>query len=83
MVAVSPHGRTIFSSSGAGREFEVIAVDQRGIGQSDKPAHGYDTGTVADDLVALRIWNDVKSESSHRFIVAVVYDRRILLDEEF
>jgi pimeloyl-ACP methyl ester carboxylesterase len=35
------------------RDFQVIAVDQRGIGLSDKPAGGYDTGTVARDLVAL------------------------------
>jgi len=35
------------------RDFEVIAVDQRGIGLSDKPADGYDTGTIAADLVAL------------------------------
>ena len=35
------------------RDFEVIAVDQRGMGLSDKPAGGYDTGTLADDLVAL------------------------------
>jgi len=35
------------------REFEVIAVDQRGIGLSDMPASGYDTGTLAGDLVAL------------------------------
>jgi pimeloyl-ACP methyl ester carboxylesterase len=35
------------------RDFEVIAVDQRGIGLSDKPQGGYDTGTLADDLVAL------------------------------
>jgi pimeloyl-ACP methyl ester carboxylesterase len=35
------------------RDFEVIAVDQRGIGRSDKPAGGYDTGTLAGDLVAL------------------------------
>jgi pimeloyl-ACP methyl ester carboxylesterase len=35
------------------RDFEVIAVDQRGIGRSDKPADGYDTGTLAGDLVAL------------------------------
>jgi pimeloyl-ACP methyl ester carboxylesterase len=35
------------------REFEVIAVDQRGIGLSDKPAGGYDTGTQARDLVGL------------------------------
>jgi pimeloyl-ACP methyl ester carboxylesterase len=32
---------------------EVVAVDQRGIGLSDKPADGYDTGTLANDLVAL------------------------------
>jgi pimeloyl-ACP methyl ester carboxylesterase len=35
------------------RDFEVIAVDQRGIGLSDKPPDGYDAGTVAGDLVAL------------------------------
>jgi len=35
------------------RDFEVIAVDQRGMGLSDKPEDGYDTGTQAGDLVAL------------------------------
>src|SRR3954462_4821520 len=35
------------------RDFEVIAVDQRGMGLSDKPAGGYDTGTLAGDPVAL------------------------------
>jgi pimeloyl-ACP methyl ester carboxylesterase len=35
------------------RDFEVIAVDQRGIGLTDKPRDGYDTGTLANDLVAL------------------------------
>jgi pimeloyl-ACP methyl ester carboxylesterase len=35
------------------RDFEVIAVDQRGIGLSDKPEDGYDAGTLADDLVGL------------------------------
>lgn len=35
------------------REFEVIAVDQRGIGLSDKPETGYDSGTQANDLVGL------------------------------
>jgi pimeloyl-ACP methyl ester carboxylesterase len=35
------------------RDFEVIAVDQRGIGLTDKPEDGYDTGALADDLVAL------------------------------
>lgn len=33
--------------------FTVIAVDQRGIGLSDKPHGGYDTGTLARDLVAM------------------------------
>jgi pimeloyl-ACP methyl ester carboxylesterase len=35
------------------QDFQVIAVDQRGIGLSDKPQAGYDTGTLAGDLVAL------------------------------
>jgi pimeloyl-ACP methyl ester carboxylesterase len=35
------------------RDFEVIAVDQRGIGLSDKPEEGYDTGTLAHDLAGL------------------------------
>jgi pimeloyl-ACP methyl ester carboxylesterase len=35
------------------RDFSVVAVDQRGIGLSDKPTDGYDTGTLARDLVAL------------------------------
>ena len=35
------------------RDFEVIAVDQRGIGLSDKPEVGYDTGTLANDLAGL------------------------------
>ncbi|MEV2211605.1 alpha/beta hydrolase [Streptomyces sp. NPDC050997] len=33
--------------------FRVIAVDPRGVGRSDKPKEGYDTGTVAAELVAL------------------------------
>jgi pimeloyl-ACP methyl ester carboxylesterase len=35
------------------RDFEVIAVDQRGIGLSDKPEQGYDTATLANDLAGL------------------------------
>jgi pimeloyl-ACP methyl ester carboxylesterase len=35
------------------RDFRVVAVDQRGMGLSDKPAGGYDTRTLAGDLVAL------------------------------
>jgi pimeloyl-ACP methyl ester carboxylesterase len=35
------------------RDFRVIAVDQRGMGLSDKPQDGYDTGALAGDLVAM------------------------------
>jgi pimeloyl-ACP methyl ester carboxylesterase len=35
------------------QDFQVIAVDQRGVGLSDKPGSGYDTGTLANDMVAL------------------------------
>jgi pimeloyl-ACP methyl ester carboxylesterase len=35
------------------RDFQVIAVDQRGIGLSGKPESGYDTGTLAGDLIGL------------------------------
>jgi pimeloyl-ACP methyl ester carboxylesterase len=35
------------------RDFEVIAVDQRGMGLTEKPRDGYDTGTLAADLIAL------------------------------
>jgi pimeloyl-ACP methyl ester carboxylesterase len=35
------------------RDFQVVAVDQRGIGLSDRPPDGYDTATLAGDLVAL------------------------------
>jgi pimeloyl-ACP methyl ester carboxylesterase len=35
------------------KDFEVIAVDQRGMGLSGKPKDGYDTRTLANDLVAL------------------------------
>jgi pimeloyl-ACP methyl ester carboxylesterase len=35
------------------RDFTVIAPDQRGCGLSGRPQDGYDTGTLAADLVAL------------------------------
>src|ERR671917_53823 len=35
------------------RDFTVVAVDQRGMGLSDKPQDGYDIGTQAADMVAL------------------------------
>jgi pimeloyl-ACP methyl ester carboxylesterase len=34
-------------------DFQVVALDQRGIGLSDKPSDGYDTATLAGDMVAL------------------------------
>jgi pimeloyl-ACP methyl ester carboxylesterase len=35
------------------KDFTVIAVDQRGMGLTDKPDSGYDSATLANDLVAL------------------------------
>jgi pimeloyl-ACP methyl ester carboxylesterase len=35
------------------RDFTVVAVDQRGIGLSDKPEDGYDSRTLANDFVGL------------------------------
>jgi pimeloyl-ACP methyl ester carboxylesterase len=35
------------------RDYTVIAVDQRGIGLTQKPNGGYDSATLANDLVAL------------------------------
>lgn len=35
------------------REYEVIVPDQRGIGLSAKPEDGYDTATLANDLITL------------------------------
>ncbi|MFI2304537.1 alpha/beta fold hydrolase [Actinacidiphila glaucinigra] len=35
------------------RNHTVVAVDQRGIGLTDKPRDGYDTATLANDLAAL------------------------------
>ena len=35
------------------QHFTVVAVDQRGMGLTDKPETGYDSGTLAADLIAL------------------------------
>ena len=35
------------------RDFTVVAVDQRGRGLSDRPAGGYDTATLAGDMIGL------------------------------
>jgi pimeloyl-ACP methyl ester carboxylesterase len=44
------------------RDFSVVAPDQRGIGLSGKPQEGYDTGTLAGDMVAL-----METLGHHRF----------------
>lgn len=35
------------------QDFQVVAADPRGVGLSGKPSAGYDTGTLARDMVAL------------------------------
>jgi pimeloyl-ACP methyl ester carboxylesterase len=49
------------------RDFTVVAVDQRGIGLSDKPEKGYDAGTLANDLIWL-----MDALGHHRFAVVGV-----------
>jgi len=39
--------------SALARDFSVVVPDQRGTGLSGRPADGYDTGTLAGDMVAL------------------------------
>lgn len=46
------------------QDFEVIAVDQRGVGLSEKPPDGYDTGTLAGDLAGM-----MRSLGHERFAV--------------
>ena len=38
-----------------GEKFTVIAADPRGVGLSEKPDDGYDTGTLARDMVELMV----------------------------
>jgi pimeloyl-ACP methyl ester carboxylesterase len=42
-----------FVMSNLARDYTIVAIDQRGIGLSDKPEHGYDTESIANDLVAV------------------------------
>jgi pimeloyl-ACP methyl ester carboxylesterase len=42
-----------FVMPGLARDFQVVAPDQRGCGLSGKPSGGYDTATLANDLVEL------------------------------
>lgn len=53
--------------------FTVIAVDQRGIGLTDKPAEGYDTRTLANDLAALM------EALGHRRFAAVGHDTGMVI----
>jgi pimeloyl-ACP methyl ester carboxylesterase len=55
------------------RDFEVVAVDQRGIGLSDKPEDGYDSRTLANDLVA------VMDALGHERFAAVGVDTGMLI----
>ncbi|MBW9206693.1 alpha/beta hydrolase [Mumia sp. zg.B53] len=41
--------------SALAQHYTVVAVDQRGIGLTDKPADGYDSATLASDLAALMV----------------------------
>jgi pimeloyl-ACP methyl ester carboxylesterase len=50
------------------RDFTVVAVDQRGVGLSDKPQGGYDSGTQAKDMVA------VMEALGHRKFVVIGFD---------
>ena len=50
------------------KKYHVIAVDFRGMGQSEKPADGYDVGTLAADLVAMM------SELGHERFLYVGHD---------
>jgi len=50
------------------RDFTVIAVDQRGIGLTEKTRDGYDPATLADDLAALM------TELGHQQFAVVGHD---------
>ena len=50
------------------RDFTVVAVDQRGIGLSDKPQGGYDSGTQANDMAA------VMEALGHRKFAVIGFD---------
>jgi pimeloyl-ACP methyl ester carboxylesterase len=50
------------------REFQVVAVDPRGVGLSDKPEDGYDTATLAADMA------DLMTELGHERFAMVGHD---------
>ena len=51
----------------------VVAVDQRGIGLTEKPSDGYDAGTLATDLVALM------DELGHQRFAVVGHDTGVVV----
>jgi pimeloyl-ACP methyl ester carboxylesterase len=55
------------------KDFTVVAVDQRGIGLSDKPETGYDTATLANDMVA------AMEALGHRRFALVGFDTGLLI----
>ena len=55
------------------RDFTVIAVDQRGIGLTDKPDTGYDAGTMGNDLAALM------TELGHEQFAVVGHDTGMVI----
>jgi pimeloyl-ACP methyl ester carboxylesterase len=49
-------------------DFTVLAIDPRGVGLSDRPETGYDTGTLAQDLV------DAMARLGHRRFAMIGHD---------
>ena len=50
------------------KDFSVVAIDPRGVGLSDKPASGYDSGTLANDSV------DLMKALGHQRFALVTHD---------
>ncbi|WP_421741585.1 alpha/beta fold hydrolase [Cellulomonas sp.] len=55
------------------KDYTVVAVDQRGIGLTDKPEDGYDSATLAGDLAALM------SELGHDRFAVVGHDTGLVI----
>jgi pimeloyl-ACP methyl ester carboxylesterase len=55
------------------RSHTVVAVDQRGIGLTDKPSDGYDAGTLATDLAGLM------DELGHQRFAVVGHDTGVVV----
>ena len=55
------------------KDFSVVAVDQRGMGISDKPQTGYDAGTQASDMVA------VMDALGHKHFALIGFDTGLVI----